>query len=562
MFAQVGRLAGDHTAMRMRTLTTAAVTAAVVLTGTAVPAHAVVPEGTVVGAGLPGTIPGRYIVTLNNPVGGDVSATSVAGGGSTYVADLSPTQARRLAADPEVRFVEQDRVLTIQGTQKNPTWGLDRIDQRVPKGSRSYTPTDDGSAVRAYVLDTGIRITHADFGGRASYGYDAISGTTTANDCNGHGTHVAGTIGGTAYGVAKKVRLVAVRVLNCRGAGTLSQVISGVNWVTSHAIKPAVANMSIGGSYSASLNAAVQRSINSGVTYVVAAGNENVSAGRMSPAGLAAAITVGATDAADRRAPFSNYGAALDLFAPGVNIRSDYIGGNFTTAVASGTSMASPHVAGAAALALDASPSMAPAQVRNYLVRLATPSRVKDPKGSANRLLFVPAPPVKPVIRTASLVFTTGKAYSGSLALTAGRRGTWSVAAGRLPVGVTLWPSGAITGTPNGPGTAAVTVRFVDYVPWTATRTLTVTVHKTAPVIATGPALPAATAGDYYETALTADRAGSWALDSGALPVGVTLQTDGTIMGNPTTAGTSTFTATVTDVWGSKASRTFTIQTF
>jgi subtilisin family serine protease len=545
--------------MRMRTLATAAVTTAVVLSGTAVPALAVVPEGAVAGAGAPGAIPGRYIVTLNNAVGGGLSAMSAAGSGS-YVADLSAKQARRLAADPGVRLVEQDRVLTIQATQKNPAWGLDRIDQRVTKGSRTYTPTDDANTVRAYVLDTGIRISHADFGGRASYGYDALSGTTNANDCNGHGTHVAGTIGGTTYGVAKKVRLVAVRVLNCKGSGTLSQVISGVNWVTSHAVKPAVANMSIGGSYSASLNAAVQRSINSGVTYVVAAGNENVSAGRMSPSGLAAAITVGATDAADRRASFSNYGAAVDLFAPGVGIRSDYIGGNYTTAVASGTSMASPHVAGAAALALDAAPSMSPAQIRNYLVRLATTNKVKGAKGSPNRLLFVPRPPAKPVIRTAALAFTAGKAYSGSLSLTAGRRGSWSVTAGRLPTGVTLWPSGAITGTPTGPGTATVTVRFVDYVPWTATRTIKVTVQKTTPVIATGPALPSATVGDSYETSLTANRPGSWALASGTLPDGLTLQANGTIAGNPTTAGSSAFTATFTDRFGSKASRAFTIE--
>ncbi|WP_240670136.1 S8 family peptidase [Actinoplanes solisilvae] len=544
----------------MRSFAVAAVAASVVLSGTAVPAYAAVPEGTVAGTDAPGAIPGRYIVTLNNPAGG-FGAMSAAGG-SSYVADLSAKQARRLAADPGVRLVEQDRVLTIQGTQKNPAWGLDRIDQRVTKGSKSYTPTDDANTVTAYVLDTGIRISHADFGGRARYGYDAISGTTNANDCNGHGTHVAGTIGGTKYGVAKKVKLVAVRVLNCKGAGTLSQVISGVNWVTTHAVKPAVANMSMGGSYSASLNAAVQRSINSGVTYVVAAGNENVSAGRMSPAGLAAAITVGATDAADRRAPFSNYGAVLDLFAPGVNIRSDFIGSNYTTAVASGTSMASPHVAGAAALALDGSPSMNPAQVRNYLVRLATTGRVKDLKGSANRLLFVPPLPAKPVIKTAALAFTAGKAYSGSLALTAGRRGTWSIAAGRLPQGVTLWRSGKITGTPTGPGTATVTVRFVDYVPWLATRTVKVTVAKTAPAIVTGPALPSATVGGYYETALTANRPGSWTLFSGALPAGVTLQAGGVIAGDPTTAGTSTFVAVFTDRWGSKVSRTFTIQTF
>ncbi|MBB4697902.1 S8 family serine peptidase [Paractinoplanes abujensis] len=543
--------------MRMRTLATAAATAAVVISGTAVPAQAALPEGAVAGADLPGAIPGRYIVTLKEPAAGQVSALSV-DGGTTYVADMNATQARRLAADPDVRYVEQDRILTIQGTQKNPPWGLDRIDQRAVKGSKSYRPTDDGSSVHAYVLDTGIRVTHADFGGRASYGYDAITRSTDAGDCNGHGTHVAGTIGGQVFGVAKKVQLVAVRVLNCKGEGTLSQVISGVNWVTAHAVKPAVANMSMGGSYSASLNAAVQRSINSGVTYVVAAGNENVSAGKLSPAGLRAAITVGASDASDRRASFSNFGPALDLFAPGVNIRSDFYGSDYGTAVASGTSMASPHVAGAAALALDANPALTPAQVSAYLVRNATPSKVKDVKGSPDRLLFVPAPPAAPVITSSALTVTTGQAYTGKLSLKAARRGAWSVAAGRLPTGMTLWPSGSITGKPVAPGTATVTVRFTDYVPQAATRTLTVTVRKTAPVIATN-WLPDGSAATYYSEQLTvADgRTGSWSVVSGALPDGLALGANGLIDGYP--SNSSTFEVAFTDGWGTRTTQTLTI---
>ncbi|MBL7254176.1 S8 family peptidase [Paractinoplanes lichenicola] len=543
--------------MRMRTLATAAATAAVVISGTAVPALAALPEGTVVGAGAPGAIPGRYIVTLNEPAPGQASTMS-ADGGTTYVADMSATQARRLAADPDVRYVEQDRILTIQGTQKNPPWGLDRIDQRAVKASKSYTPTDDGSAVHAYVLDTGIRITHADFGGRATYGYDAITQTSNAGDCNGHGTHVAGTIGGQVFGVAKKVQLVAVRVLNCKGEGTLSQVISGVNWVTAHAVKPAVANMSMGGSYSASLNAAVQRSINSGVTYVVAAGNENASAGKMSPAGLRAAITVGASDAADRRASFSNFGPVLDLFAPGVNIRSDFYGSDYSTAVASGTSMASPHVAGAAALALDASPTMTPAQVAAYLVKNATAGKVKDLKGSPNKLLFVPAPPAAPVITSSALTVTAGQAYAGKLALKTARRGAWSVVAGRLPTGMTLWPSGSITGKPVAPGTATVTVRFTDYVPQSATRTLTVSVRKTAPVISTN-GLPDGSAGAYYseKLAVADGRSGTWTLAEGALPSGLSLSESGLIEGWP--ASSATFTVAFTDAWGTRTTKTLTI---
>ncbi len=543
----------------MRSLATAAATAAVVIAGTALPAQAFVPEGAVFGAGVPGAIPGRYIVTLNQPVGGDASALSV-DGGTTYVADLSATQARRLAADPDVRFVEQDRMLTLQGTQKNPAWGLDRIDQRATKASKSFTPTDDGSAVHAYVLDTGIRITHADFGGRATYGYDALSGTTTASDCNGHGTHVAGTIGGSVYGVAKKVKLVAVRVLDCEGSGSLSQVIAGVNWVTAHAVKPAVANMSMGGSNSKSLNAAVQRSINSGVTYVVAAGNENANAATMSPANLPAAITVGATDSADRRASFSNYGSVLDLFAPGVNIRSDYYGGDRLTAVASGTSMASPHVAGAAALALDASPGLTPAQVRNYLVKNATTSKIKNPKGSPNKLLFVPKPPAKPVVKTASLTVTAGQAYAGKLALTGSRSGTWSIVSGKLPAGLTLFPSGSITGTPKGPGSATVTVRFTDYVPQSVTRALKVTVRTTTPVISSDSLEPAVTGAYYYQQLTVAGgRPGTWSIGAGALPDGLTLSSGGILEGVPTTAGSAAFTVAFTDAFGTRGLRDLTI---
>ncbi|MCO8273289.1 S8 family peptidase [Actinoplanes sp. TRM 88003] len=546
--------------MRMRSLATAAATAAVVLAGSAVPALAALPEGTVVGAGLPGAIPGRYIVTLDEPAAGAASALSV-DGGSTYVADMSATQARRLAADPDVRYVEQDRILTLQATQNNPTWGLDRIDQRVTKASKSYTPTADGDNVHAYVLDTGIRISHLDFGGRASYGYDAFSGTSTAKDCNGHGTHVAGTIGGQLFGVAKKVKLVAVRVLDCKGRGSLSGVIAGVNWVTAHAVKPAVANMSMGGSTSPALNAAVQRSINSGITYVVAAGNENRNANTSSPANLAAAITVGATDSADRRATFSNYGTALDLFAPGVNIRSDYYGADDLTAVASGTSMAAPHVAGAAALALDASPGLSPLQVRNLLVKNATPGKVKGPKGSANRLLYVPRPPAKAVIKSAALTVTAGQAYSGQLALTAGRRGTWSLAGGKLPTGLALKPNGLITGTPTGPGTATVTVRFTDYVPQAVTRSIKVTVRTTTPVITTT-SLPAAATTDYYyqQLAVAGGRTGTWSVVSGALPDGLTLSAAGVLEGMPATAGSAAFTVAFTDNFGARGTQPLTLE--
>ncbi|WP_433366865.1 S8 family serine peptidase [Actinoplanes sp. CA-142083] len=453
--------------MRMRVLGTLLTAAAVTMAGTAVPAQAA--EGNVLGAGSPGAIQGQYLVTMKG-----IGAQSVGGSKASYLKKMSAKEARRLAAKPGVAYVEQDRVLHTEATQRNPVWGLDRIDQRAVTATKTYTPTDDGSAVTAYVIDTGIRITHSEFGGRASYGPDFVDGDAIASDCNGHGTHVAGTIGGAHYGVAKKVRLVAVRVLDCEGAGTLSGVIAGVDWVTAHAARPAVANMSLGGARSTSLEAAVKRSIAKGVTYVVAAGNDNTNAAGESPAAVSAAITVGATDSKDRRASFSNYGSVLDLFAPGVGIRSSFASGDTAVATASGTSMASPHVAGAAALVLDASPGWTPAQVRAFLVAKATTGKVKDAKGSPNRLLFVTAPPAAPVIKSTGVTLVTGQAYSG--ALSASRRGTWSLVAGELPAGLKLSPSGVLSGTPTAPGTDTVQVRFTDYVPYTITKTLSVTV--------------------------------------------------------------------------------------
>ena len=531
--------------MRMRALGTALITAALAVAGPAVPARAA--EGTVLGTGAAGAITGRYVVTPKEP-------------GSSYTVTMTATQARRLAADPAVSYVEQDRVLRPAGTQLNPSWGLDRIDQRAARGSRTFTPMDDGNSVHAYVLDTGIRITHTEFGGRASYGYDFVDGDATASDCNGHGTHVAGTIGGSHYGVAKKVRLVAVRVLDCAGQGTLSDVIAGVNWVTAHAVRPAVANMSMGGADSPSLEAAVQRSIAAGITYVVAAGNDDRNAAGVSPAGLAAAITVGATDSADRRAPFSNYGGVLDLFAPGVLIRSAVSSGDTATALYSGTSMASPHVAGAAAVVLDAYPTMTPARVRDYLVAKATTGRVTDLAGSPNRLLYVPQPPPRPAIATTTMTVRAGRAYAGRLALAASRRGWWSITAGSLPAGLKLAPDGTLTGTPIAPGTASVRVRFVDWVPYSVTRTLTVTVVRTTPVITTA-SLPAAWAGTGYAAQLTLadERRGTWSIAAGALPLGLALSASGRLSGTPSAPCAATVTVRFTDAWGSTATRTLTL---
>jgi subtilisin family serine protease len=439
----------------------------------AVPAHAEAEDA------------GRYVVVLKDSApAGVASAESMLGVGVTaryesipgFTATMTAARARQLAVNPAVALVEPDRRIGVDGTQTGPAWGLDRIDQRSDRLSDTFTPTDDGSSVHAYVIDTGIRITHRQFGGRASYGFDYVGDDKTASDCNGHGTHVAGTIGGSTYGVAKKAKLVAVRVLDCDGQGYISDIIEGVDWVTRHAVKPAVANMSLGGDPSPALNRAVAASIRSGVTYTVAAGNSAENAANQSPANLASAITVGASDWDDERASFSNYGSLVDLFAPGQYVTSAWNTGNTATNVESGTSMASPHVAGAAALILDAHPAWSPAAVRKYLVDHSTKGALSGiGAGSPNRLLHTVAPPARPAIRTATLkTGKVGRVYKAQLSLTANRRGTWKVVGGGLPRGLRLSTSGVISGKPSGTVVRRVTVRFTDYVPRSVTRTLTI----------------------------------------------------------------------------------------
>ncbi|MEO6086109.1 MAG: S8 family peptidase, partial [Umezawaea sp.] len=304
-----------------------------------------------------------------------------------------------LAADPAVASVSQDAEVRVVDTQPNPpSWGLDRIDQRDLPLNASFTYPTTAANVRAYIIDTGIRTTHSTFGGRATWGFNAVDGDNT--DCNGHGTHVAGTVGGAQYGVAKGVQLVAVKVLDCAGSGTFAGVISGVDWVTGNAVKPAVANMSLGGTASAAtapLEAAVRASIASGVTYAVASGNSNANACTFSPALVAEAITVNASDTTDRRASFSNYGTCTDLFAPGVNITSSWNTSDSATNTISGTSMASPHTAGVAAAYLATHPGAAPAAVQSALIADSTPGKITDPgPGSPNRLLFLGSGPSGP----------------------------------------------------------------------------------------------------------------------------------------------------------------------
>ncbi|MFF1452475.1 S8 family peptidase [Streptomyces sp. NPDC058274] len=393
--------------IRIAAITTVA-TAALVGGITALPAQAAAPaEGKVLAAGSPTAVKGSYIVTLKkaagfkaassrgknliNEYGGSVKNTfSTALNG--YTADLSATEAKRLAADPAVAAVEQNQTVHLTDTtQSSAPWGLDRIDQSALPLSGTYTyPDSAGSGVTAYVIDTGVRITHTQISGRATYGYDAVDGDTTADDGNGHGTHVATTIAGSTYGVAKKAKIVAVRVLDNNGSGTTAGVIAGVDWVTNNHSGPSVANLSLGGGASTTLDTAVSNSIASGVTYAIAAGNSNANASSYSPARVAAAITVGATTNTDARASYSNYGSVLDIFAPGSSILAGYNTSDTATATLSGTSMATPHVAGAAAVYLASHTSATPAQVSTALVNGATSNVVSGPgTGSPNKLLKI-----------------------------------------------------------------------------------------------------------------------------------------------------------------------------
>ncbi|GLZ39740.1 S8 family peptidase [Actinokineospora sp. NBRC 105648] len=311
-----------------------------------------------------------------------------------FAGELSAEQAKRLAADPAVAYVQQDSTVTVNETQPNPTWGLDRVDQRDLPLSNGYTYSTTASNVNAYIIDTGVLTTHPEFEGRAKHGYDAVDKDNDATDCNGHGTHVAGTIGSKTYGVAKKVNLFGVRVLPCSGSGPNSNVIAGIDWVAKNAAKPAVANLSLGGGADTASDDAIKRLIQAGVTVAVAAGNDNKDACNYSPARVPDAITVGATTKTDSRAlpedwnkvNGSNYGTCLDIFAPGTGVTSTWLD-NGTNSI-SGTSMATPHVAGVAALYLAANPNATNQQVRDALVNNATSGKVTNLNGSPNKLLY------------------------------------------------------------------------------------------------------------------------------------------------------------------------------
>jgi len=374
---------------------------------------------------------GRYIVRLKASASfgtssvlassvGAINITSFQNAFNGFAADLSAAAVADLTRNINVESIEVDGVVSLATDQASPTWGLDRIDQRALPLNNVYSYTNSGAGVTAYVIDTGILATHSEFTGRVGVGYSVINDGRGTTDCNGHGTHVAGTVGGTTFGVAKSVTLVPVRVMSCAGSGSTSGVIAGIDWLIGHhqAGVPAVANMSIGGPSSIALNAAVARGVADGVVFVVAAGNDNSNSCRYSPSGETSAITVGATGLADARASFSNYGSCLDIFAPGEGITSSTIGSNTARATLSGTSMASPHVAGVAALMLSATPTASVDTISQGLMLNATANAVGNAGAlSPNKLLYSGTTAGTPVVAPSAPRTLVATARNASVAL-------------------------------------------------------------------------------------------------------------------------------------------------
>lgn len=344
-------------------------------------------------------VDGAYVVMLEKGVsrqamGREVRQTRADGGRVTaqfgtlrgYAAQLTAAELDAVRSDPRVAYVAEDGRVSID--QEGATWGLDRIDQSYLPLDGSYDAPGTGAGVTVYVIDTGMRSTQVEYAGRTASGYDAVGDGYGTEDCNGHGTHVAGTVGGTTYGVAKQVTLVPVRVLDCGGSGTNSGVIAGMDWVASRG-GPAVANMSLGGGASTAIDSAIARMTSAGVTVAVAAGNSSTDACSSSPARASSAITVAASNRYDELSYFSNYGSCVDVIAPGEDITSSWIGGSSATNTISGTSMASPHVAGAAAVYLGNHPGASPSQVTSAIESAATYGVVSYTSGTPNLLLDV-----------------------------------------------------------------------------------------------------------------------------------------------------------------------------
>ena len=441
-------------------------------------------------------IPNSYIVVYKDNVqdvdGESADIEAKKGGKVTHTykfalkgmaMEMSAAQAAALANDPRVSYIEQDQTMSISTAQSGATWGIDRIDQRALPLSGTYVYNADGTGVTVYIIDTGINLTHSEYAGRAFTGVDEVTVGGTATDCNGHGSHVSGTVGGTTYGVAKNVKLVAVRVLDCSGSGSNSGVIAGIDWVTANRVLPAAANMSLGGGFSATLNSAVDRSTAAGVTYAIAAGNSTADACNSSPASASTSITVGATDINDAFASFSNYGSCVHINGPGVNITSAWMGSNTATNTISGTSMATPHVAGTAALYLQVNPTATPSQVRTALTTNATANVITGVPGTTpNKLLYSgfivagPQPPVANFTFSCSLLACSFDASTSTAQATATYG--WTFGDATSGTGTTTSHSYAASGS------YSVTLTVTD-ANGTSTKTQTVAVSNTpAPPVA------------------------------------------------------------------------------
>lgn len=372
-------------------------------------------------------IPGSYIVVFKSHVDNPaVEARSIASGFGGrarhvfssalkgFVVSMSDAELTRMRNNPNVAFIEQDQTISLNqiSPQNQATWGLDRVDQVDLPLDTQYHFNYNGAGVSAFIIDTGIRADHTQFGGRVLSGFTSVSDGNGTNDCNGHGTHVAGTVGGDTYGIAKGVSLIPVRVLDCGGSGTTSGVIAGIDWAANSSLRPAVANLSLGGGASAAMDAAVAGAVAKGVTMVVAAGNSNANACNSSPARAPSAITVGATTSTDARASFSNFGSCVDIFGPGVNITSAWNTSPDAVNTISGTSMATPHVAGIAALALAANATASPAAVASFLTANATLNHISAVgTGSPNLLAFSLAAgvPTEPPVQAVAVKSITGQ---------------------------------------------------------------------------------------------------------------------------------------------------------
>ncbi|MCP2269351.1 S8 family peptidase [Actinokineospora diospyrosa] len=460
----------------------------------------------IVNASSADAVPGRYIVVFKNQGQGaqatGSTASAVAGqyGGTVrhtygavldgYSAAMSAEQAAKVAADPRVGYVQQVTRYTVADTQNNPpNWGDDRIDQRdLPLNSAYTYPTNPGQGARVYVMDSGINASHTDFTGRIAQGVDIVDNDSTPQDCHGHGTHVAGTAAGTTYGVAKKATIVAVRVLDCSGSATDDDLLAGINWVKTNAVKPAVVNYSIGcrsRCTNQTLDNAVKSLIDSGVQWVQAAGNSNDDACYYSPQRYGAAITVGNSTKTDTRRSDSNYGSCLDIWAPGDNIVSASYSSNTGSATMSGTSMASPHVAGAAAVYLAKNTSATPAQVRDALVTNGSTGKLTGINtGSPNVLLYTgflntDTPGSVTVANPGNKTATVGQAFTLDNSATGGTAPyTWTATG--LPAGLSIAAStGRISGTPTAAATANVTVTATDAANKSGSASFTITVSTT-----------------------------------------------------------------------------------